>query len=863
MPRTIPSQVLSKAAAGFAVVAFLVASTGSRGAEALEIGPHDTDRLPRGKEADGVIGDFVLRNDLVELTVSHNAPLRRANMSTFYGTNGMTPGCLYDLGLRGSTNDQIVIFAPLGQQGPVSYVRLDSDGRDGTAVVETVVTAANNNGLAKRHAYHLRDGMQGVLILSTARNESTGIRTNKLDDRWTRFASTGQVEDIVWADAEDPADHAGYAYAWLPGPDRVRRGEEVVIQPGDEIEVARFLAVGKSPAEAAGVVAAQLGPTGWLRGHVHDAAGVPVVSARVRISWGEGSVPAYPDPEGRFAVRLPAGQFPLEISDIGRPTMTNSVSIQAGTTNDLEVTLGPAAAIAFDISDETGRSLPCKAQFIGINGTPSPDLGPKLRAHGCVDQYHSERGAFRVQLPPGSYRIVVTRGPEYSHISREIILPAGQTLSLTGVLRRLVDTTGWISCDYHNHSTQSGDNTCGTADRLINLAAEHIEFAPTTEHNRLFDWMPLIEQLGLAPYLMTVKGLELTGSGQHMNSFPFEPVAFLQDNGAPVWNRDPRISALTLRRWQGEDPLRWIQLNHPDLGEDFNDRDGDGEPDGGFAGLERMVDALETQNFVNNDILAEAPFKILRGAGGKETVRPLWKFTWLQLLNRGVRLWATAVADAHSVHGNGVGGWRVYLPSSTDDPAKVDWRENVRHAHAGRAVLTTGPFLEVRCEDGTLPGGTTRLPGPFGLRVRVQCTDWQDIDRVQILVNGRQRPDLNFTRTNHPAFFGNGVVKFDQVLPIRLREDAHLIVVAIGEHSTLKTGFGSSDQAALQPCAYNNPIFVDVDGNGFVPNGDLLGWPLVTGKLDAVLVRKQLADAGLIPETARRGPGPAQPNPGP
>ncbi len=41
-----------------------------------------------------------------------------------------------------------------------------------------------------------------------------------------------------------------------------------------------------------------------------------------------------------------------------------------------------------------------------------------------------------------------------------------------------------------------------------------------------------------------------------MNSFPFKPEVRQQDNGAPQWNRDPRITALTLRRFQGEDPHR-------------------------------------------------------------------------------------------------------------------------------------------------------------------------------------------------------------------------------------------------------------------------------------------------------------------
>ena len=80
------------------------------------------------------------------------------------------------------------------------------------------------------------------------------------------------------------------------------------------------------------------------------------------------------------------------------------------------------------------------------------------------------------------------------------------------------------------------------------------------------------------------------------------------------------------------------------------------------------------------EILAQAPYRIERGVAGKESVRQIREFIWLQMLNRGLQLWATAVADAHFVHGNAAGGWRVYLPSSSDQPAEIDWRENIRNA---------------------------------------------------------------------------------------------------------------------------------------------------------------------------------------
>src|SRR3712207_7231939 len=85
----------------------------------------------------------------------------------------------------------------------------------------------------------------------------------------------------------------------------------------------------------------------------------------------------------------------------------------------------------------------CKAQFIGRGGTKNPDLGPRDRAHGCVDQYHSEKGSFRVQVPPGEYDVVVTRGIEYTHLKQPVKVEPGKTVQVKGTLRRVVSTPGW------------------------------------------------------------------------------------------------------------------------------------------------------------------------------------------------------------------------------------------------------------------------------------------------------------------------------------------------------------------------------------------------------------------------------------
>ena len=72
--------------------------------EAVEIQLTNKDLLPSGKEGDGILGDFILRNNRLHALISGAQPLRRANMRT--ENNFVTQGCLYDLDLRGTHNDQ-------------------------------------------------------------------------------------------------------------------------------------------------------------------------------------------------------------------------------------------------------------------------------------------------------------------------------------------------------------------------------------------------------------------------------------------------------------------------------------------------------------------------------------------------------------------------------------------------------------------------------------------------------------------------------------------------------------------------------------------------------------------------------------
>lgn len=818
---------------GFFLLTIYAFSARQGQVEVFEIGKHNVDLLPGGKEADGIIGDFVMRNDRIQLLVAGNLPLRRPNMTV--EKDFETPGCLYDLDLAGESNDQLTALRPGHLGGPLSLVHISNPGTGGIARLEAVRTAAKGEGLAIRHEYELSADQPFVQITSTYRNQFGGNKAIEPGAAWKEFSQRWNVGGIQVGDSIDPYDKRAYAWAALRTEGRRNRSprllasplpKKVELAPGEERRFAIAVAVAASPLEAYGILASLGRKAGRIAGTAADQGGAPAVHARVLVEIQGGKLPAYPDGQGNFRFQLPVGEYDAQVVDIGReetPATRRSFSVAAGRATRLHFKLPPASGVEFDIRDQAGKPSPCKVQFIGRNGTATPDLGSPSRAHGCDHQYHSHNGRFTQQLPPGTYLVRITRGPEFDMLEKTVDVQPGQSVKVSGTLQRTVDTRGWISTDYHSHSTPSGDNYCNTDDRIINLVAEHLEFAPATEHNRIYDWQPHIDRLGLAQHIKTIVGLEHTGSGQHFNAFPLRSFPYLQDGGTPPWQYDPRLNAIVLRNAFGGGTDRWVQINHPGVGIVFNDRNQDQVADGGFAGFEHLIDAGE---FWSDQILNPDPV-VIDKRGEQTRIGENRIFGWLQLLNQGRNIWCVAVSDAHGVFSSPAGDWRTYVPSSTDQPDRIDYREIIRNSKAGRMMISNGPFLQVETADGMPIGSRVVSEGFIDLQVKVQTANWLEIDRVQVLVNGRQHPDYNYTRSEDPSKFKGRPLVFEETIRVNLQEDAHLIVVATGEESDLSKGWGRAGPATMHPVAYTNPIFVDADGQGFKPNGDNLGHALL------------------------------------
>ncbi len=235
-----------------------------------------------------------------------------------------------------------------------------------------------------------------------------------------------------------------------------------------------------------------------------------------------------------------------------------------------------------------------------------------------------------------------------------------------------MNTAGWVSADFHSHSSPSGDNTSSQFGRVLNLLCEHIEFAPCTEHNRIDTYVPHLKRLGVEHLMATCSGIELTGQPlplNHQNAFPLVFKPHLQDGGGPTTDDDPETQISRLALWDGNSE-KLVQQNHPDIGWLFFDRDGDGRPDGGFKKSFRFMDVIEVHPL---DGLLKAPMVDVEDSAKKTRVENNRIFNWLQLLNQGHRIPGVVNTDSHyNFHESGFCGTTSARPPTTR-PGSRPW----------------------------------------------------------------------------------------------------------------------------------------------------------------------------------------------
>ncbi len=847
-----------------------------RAAEIVQIEAKHKSLLPGGKEVDAIIGDYLLRSDKITLVVGGTPAFRDANVNT-----QQVQGAVIDLvrrDLPGGNNDLLSAYYPHGHflDAP-GATRAEIVNASGAAVVLRFFRPARKglggDPVEAVTEYTLRDGEPYVRIKTMYTNPGSepaqaAIYDKIRADTLFRVPPAGDADRLLIYD--EPWHHAAYGVVRAGGaplqsyanPARVTYNEKggnrldfpdlrkpgsgdvplspslpkpTLIAPGESITVERFLIPGRHSADVQIVAAQILGDVcRSLDLHVADAAGKAVGGATVRAAV-DGKIisEGFTDPEARLTLCLPpATPVTLTVEQRGRAKQTHAVAANAATAM---LTVGSLAAVAFDIGEERKGSRihgPVKVVINGVDGTPDPNFGPDALAFQAGNLCFSPNGQFSVALPPGSYEAIIGRGVELSVETRRFTVEYGKTTSISAAVRRVLQTPNWVMVDFHNHTTNSNDSIADPMGRVTGIAASGIEFAPATEHNRITSFAPYIQQLNLSEFIASAPSVEFSGRPgpgniNHQNGFPLRMTEMTQDGGAPRRDKDPKIQIGRLYDYD-DGAEKFVQQNHPDIPWLYYDKDRDNTPDGGF-GTRRYTHAIELNRDIANLLPSLAP-------DNKNERRPR-SFYWLQMLNQGDRIYAVANSDAHvTAHNNGSIFTYVHVPGS-DAPARLDPLIVAREMKMGHMVLSNGPYLSVQVND-SLPGDTVSAKeGLVRLRISVECAPAIDIDRVQVLINGKPDRALNWTREGESKGFETASVRrftYDGSVPLAqggtrhvpLAQDAHLIVVVTGAKKGLGALFGKSD---IPPTAISNPVFVDSDGNGFTPNKDTLGVPLPTG----------------------------------
>ncbi|NLL82616.1 MAG: hypothetical protein GX230_00040 [Lentisphaerae bacterium] len=494
--------------------------------------------------------------------------------------------------------------------------------------------------------------------------------------------------------------------------------------------------------------------------------------------------------------------------------------LAANDSNEISFNLPPVATLKTIVTDQYNNPIPHKLLLYrttesAIKITPgSPAASqPPIARWGGVD------GITTTALEPGSYYSICSAGSEYDIAEQEHEITPGSTTTLKITLNRSLTTHGWISAITHNHTARSGaselyyvypyspnSTTDGgsvepIADKIASLAAEHIRFAPATEHNFSYTYADKIAELGLTNHLATCPGLGLTAGRRHtvthQNVFPVPYIKGAQDGGAK--QREEHIGQLEwLVKWD-DHTSRVVQIVVP-----RND------PLRISPNMD-ILDVVALEPLVEGKPLSAYDNRILN---------------WVDQLTLGYRLPAVCNAGRFSSFQE-TGRYRNYIRSNATSTADIDPVAIAAAMRRGEVMMTTGPYLEstvIAATTGqTITSIKDTLHAPKGeiiVKVRVQCSNWTACDRVQILANGIPATECN--RIANPELFDLPKDSLPDIphatfyapIPLKLTADSHIIVVASGMGRDLHSKTGNPSATRLH-VAVSNPVFVDIDGNGY------------------------------------------------
>ena len=447
----------------------------------------------------------------------------------------------------------------------------------------------------------------------------------------------------------------------------------------------------------------------------------------------------------------------------------------------------PVGELSFEVlEDLTGVHLPSRLYFAHADGRPETPVVGRFE-----NFLVTASGRELKTIPVGRYHVYVSRGFEYTLDRQEVEILEGKRSHFTSTLSRAIDTSGFISSDFHLHLQFA------MRDGAIVSAAAGLDLLTATDHNILKDYSPYIEELNLGRFMSSVVGAEIDTAFGHYNSFPMSLNRW-QDRSYRYSIRTPGEFLRLMVQNPGDEI---VQINHPRYnaarGGYYNTRLNRETGEIEYPFFETGFDQVEVYNALTVMEDRENPH-FGRNHKLDQNLRD-----WYSLLNRGIAITGVGNTDAHRYPSELPGYPRNYVLSDTDNPWEIDPYKVVDALKRGASSASLGPFIRFTIDDGVQMGSThTARDGSVMLHVNVQRAPWIPLDRVEIVANGKVLRTLSTLEAEEGT-------RHHWDIEVKADQDTWILVLATSDRRW-ETPFSH-----FSSFAFTNPIWVDFDGNGY------------------------------------------------
>ena len=484
--------------------------------------------------------------------------------------------------------------------------------------------------------------------------------------------------------------------------------------------------------------------------------------------------------------------------------LTLSLCMQPAPTADADA---PHGFLTFSVKNHEGEPIPARLTF-----TDDDVARKKLFPNAMADEkklavrshaVYTLEGEGTISVPVGTWDIMASHGIEWSIDSTTISFIEGETQSWDATLAHEVDTSDWVSGDFHLHTlTYSGHGDSNMNERIISIVGEGVEFAVATDHNHNTDYQPTIDGLGANEHLTAVIGNEVSTNYGHLNIFPLSKEAAVVNQKLEA--RELFAVIRNEKNIQGVVPI--IQINHPRWRniDYFGKRGLDpitGESN--HDGWSWDFDSIEVLNENPGWGFYDAELEEIETRRGEFSVLQ----DWYNMLNAGRKIVAVGNSDSHTVIKNIAGIPRNYVYVGHDDASNIDPAAITKAIRGGRVSTTTGPFIRMTA-NGYPMGSTVTLQNPMlDVHVNVQTTSWIDVNTIKVIQNGDEVAKMEFNRA-----WCRGPQHLQPRIRIEAPRDCWVVAIAQGDEAM--TPYTIHSDRPIYPLAIANPIYIDADGDG-------------------------------------------------